>query len=334
MKILPTLSTAVAIAALSSTASAAIGGPACLPEFAAHPGNYSSLPGYRAPAFRPGYQPYGYRGLRHGAPAYMPGFAPGFVPSGYTPVPAPVMPMMPAPTLANLPGMGGFPGGFGGYPDGPAPWGGAPFNGPFNDAPFDDIAPWDPINWGGTPWGSAPWGIPYPGYAVAAPAISPVEDDQAIIGTESSTPPGPVDTDQDGVFDSADLCADTAPTAKVDGLGCSLDANIVLEGVNFHTDSAKLTDASTAILDGVAKTLTANPDVKVEVAGHTDSDAADDYNLKLSHARAEAVVSYLAAHGVQADHMTAKGYGESQPLVANDSPANKAINRRVELRRL
>jgi OOP family OmpA-OmpF porin len=174
--------------------------------------------------------------------------------------------------------------------------------------------------------------MPYP---LAAPAVDDTAaDDQLITGTESSIPAGPVDTDQDGVFDSADLCANTVPTAKVDGLGCSLDANIVLEGVNFHTDSAKLTDASIAILDGVAKTLTSNPNIKVEVAGHTDSDAADDYNLKLSQSRAETVVAYLASHGVKADHMTARGYGEAAPLVANDNAANKAINRRVELRRL
>lgn len=313
MKILTSLSTAVAIAVLSSTASAAIGGPSCLPELGDQIGHHSGLPGYRARGFAPAYQPYGFGGLPYAGP----GFGPGFAPGGFSPMPAPVMPAMPAP---GMPGFGGFPGGMG-------PWTGGPFSGPFGGSPFGDF----------TPWGGSPWSAPFYGYAPALPALpapAPVEDDQAIVGTETSTPPGPVDTDQDGVFDSADLCANTAPTAKVDGLGCSLDARIVLEGVNFHTDSAKLTDESTAILDGVAKTLTANPDVKVEVAGHTDSDAADDYNLNLSQARAHVVVSYLAAHGVQADRMTAKGYGESQPMVANDSPAHKAINRRVELRRL
>lgn len=310
MKIFPCLSSAIVIAALSSTASAAIGGPGCLREFTDQPSSHSGLPGYRAPAFRPGYRPYGYAGLPYSGPGFAPGFAPG---DGF-PMPAPVMPAMP--------GIGGFPGGMG--PWGGSPWSNGPFNGPFGTGPFGDFAP----------WGGAPWAAPYYGYAPAAPAISPIEDDQAIVGADPTTAAGPVDTDQDGVFDSADLCANTAPTDKVDGLGCSLDATIVLEGVQFHTDSAKLTDTSVAILDGVAKTLTANPDVKVEVAGHTDSDAADDYNLKLSQARAQTVVAYLTAHGVQSDHLTAKGYGESQPLVANDSPANKAINRRVELRRL
>jgi len=254
--------------------------------------------------------------------------------------------------MGGMPGMGGFPGGagpWGGAPFG-GPFNGGPFNGPFNGGPFNGgpfkgpfggAAPWDPIGWGSAPWG-APWGA---GYPIAAP-LAPTDeadadadadadvDDQLITGPDSTIPAAPIDTDQDGVFDSADLCANTDPTAKVDGLGCSLDAHIVLEGVNFHTDSAKLTDDSITILNGVAKTLTSNPSVKVEVAGHTDSDAADDYNLKLSHARAEAVVAYLSAHGVQTDHMTAKGYGETQPLVANDSTKHKATNRRVELRRL
>ena len=300
MNTFPRLFSAIAIAALSSTASAAIGGPDCLPEFAGQPSSHSGLPGYR---------PYGYGRLPYSGA----GFAPGEI----FPVPAPVMPAMP--------GIGVFPGGMG--PWGGSPWSDGPFNGPFGGGPFGDFAP----------WGGAPWAAPYYGYAPAAPAapaISPIEDDQAIVGSDPSTPAGPVDTDQDGVFDSADLCANTAPTDKVDGLGCSLDAPIVLEGVHFHTDSAKLTDTSITILDGVAKTLTANPDIKVEVAGHTDSDAADDYNLTLSQTRAQTVVAYLTAHGVQSERLTAKGYGESQPLVANDSPANKAINRRVELRRL
>ena len=332
MKTLASLSIAVAIAALSSTASATVGGPNCLPEFAGQPANHAALPGYRAPVFRPGYRPYGYAGLPWGGPGYAPG--------GFSPMAAPVMPMMPAPTMGGMPGMGTFPGGV-------SPWGGAPFNGPFGggpfgggpfgsgpfgSGPFGNTGSWDPMGWGGAPWGTS-----FPGYAPIAPiapAVSTIDDDQLIIDDTSPTPPAPVDTDQDGVFDSADLCADTVPTAKVDGLGCSLDAHIVLEGVNFHTDSAKLTDASITILDGVAKTLTSNPDVKVEVAGHTDSDAAADYNLKLSHKRAQAVVAYLTTQGVQADHMAAKGYGETQPMVANDSAANKATNRRVELRRL
>lgn len=142
-----------------------------------------------------------------------------------------------------------------------------------------------------------------------------------------------IDTDQDDVFDDADLCPDTVPVEQVDRLGCSTATPIVLEGVHFETDSDRLTGESTLILDRVASTLSAHPELQVEIAGHTDSDADDAYNLTLSQRRADAVVGYLADQGVARDHMLARGYGESQPLFANDSSVHKAANRRVELRR-
>jgi len=321
MNHLITLSAAFTISALSSVAGAAIGGPGCLSATNAQPVAQPMLPGYRGPAYRrPIYPAYG------GAPYYGgPGYYSGF-PTG------------PIPNVMGMPGMGGFPGGMGGFPGSMGPWGGSPFGGG---------APWDGGSWGG-PWGGAPWGAPYPAYV---PMMNPVGTDPATeveaeissdadadeITLSDSTPSAPettVDTDQDGVFNSADLCPNTIPTVKVDKLGCAIDAHIVLEGVKFHTDSAKLTPESIEILNQVANTLTDNPEVKVEVAGHTDSDADDAYNLKLSQSRAETVVKYLTDHGVTAANMTAKGYGETQPLVANDTPAHKATNRRVELRRL
>jgi len=307
MKSLIIFSTATAITLLSPLASATIGGPACVPAFASQPTANTLQRDFRSPAYRP----------LAAAPAYrryapLPYAGPGYY-SGMPGFPAPVMPGM-----GGFPGFGGMPG-IGGFPTGSAPWGGMP--------------------WNDGPWGGAPWGTPYPLYPVMqSPAASDgnidVNDEIIVADDAPDGPLVPVDTDQDGVFNNADLCPDTAPTTTVDGLGCAMDAAIVLEGVNFHTDSATLTDESIAILDGVAATLVANPGVKVEVAGHTDSDAADDYNLTLSQSRAETVVAYLSGHGVSADAMTAKGYGESQPLAANDSPEHKASNRRVELRRL
>lgn len=315
MNHLITLSVAVTISALSSVASAAIGGPGCRSAANAQPMAQSMLPGYRGPAYRrPVYPAYGAVPY-YGGPGYYSG-----------------MPTGPVPSPMGMPGMGAFPGGMAGFPGAMGPWGGAP---------------WDSGSWGG-PWAGAPWGAPYPAYIPMMnplgndPAAEPEADVSADADTDEiilsdstpSTPQTTVDTDQDGVFDSADLCPNTAPTAKVDKLGCAIDARIVLEGVNFHTDSAELTPESIEILNQVANTLTANPEIKLEVAGHTDSDADDAYNLKLSQSRAETVVKYLTDHGVTAANMTAKGYGETQPLLANDTPAHKATNRRVELRRL
>ena len=72
------------------------------------------------------------------------------------------------------------------------------------------------------------------------------------------------------------------------------------------------------------------PEVKVEVAGYTDSKGADAYNLKLSGERAESVRAYLVSKGVPAASLIAKVYGEANPIATNDTDAGRAKNRRVE----
>ena len=109
---------------------------------------------------------------------------------------------------------------------------------------------------------------------------------------------------------------------------------IILEGVHFQSSKAVLLPESSSILDRVAESLIAHPDVKVEVGGHTDSDGPAAANLKLSAKRADAVRDYLVKKGVPASQMTSKGYGETQPISDNKSPEGKAMNRRVELKRL
>jgi len=113
--------------------------------------------------------------------------------------------------------------------------------------------------------------------------------------------------------------------------GCKPEI-IKLNGVNFATNSAELTAASTAILDRAVKTLTRRSDIKVEVAAHTDSMASDAYNLDLSNRRAASVKSYLASHGIDPARLTSKGYGESSPIASNATREGRAQNRRVELR--
>jgi len=144
----------------------------------------------------------------------------------------------------------------------------------------------------------------------------------------------PADDDVDGVINASDLCPDSAAGAKVDAFGCEVDVAIVLRGVNFHHDSDQLAGQSLAILDGVAATLTANPDIRVQVAGHTDSQGDDIYNKDLSQRRAASVVEYLAGKGVTGANLVPVGYGEEQPIADNDTAAGRAENRRVELVRL
>jgi len=108
---------------------------------------------------------------------------------------------------------------------------------------------------------------------------------------------------------------------------------VILQGVNFEFDKAVLTADSRQILDRVAASLLAHPEVKVEVGGHTDSVGSDAYNLNLSHQRAEAARDYLINKGVPASRLTAKGYGETKPIADNNTAEGRAKNRRVELKR-
>lgn len=161
-----------------------------------------------------------------------------------------------------------------------------------------------------------------------------------------NTPPGvkvgpdgcPLDSDGDGVPDGLDQCPNTLPGVKVNSKGCAIPQTVELRGVHFEFNKSTLLLDSKAILDRVAVSLLSEPDVKVLLAGHTDSIGSDGYNLKLSQARAESVVDYLAEKGVPRERMSAKGFGESEPVVPNtkpdgsDDPDGREHNRRTELR--
>ncbi len=141
-----------------------------------------------------------------------------------------------------------------------------------------------------------------------------------------------LDSDGDGVVDRLDKCPNTPKGTAVDNNGCPLAKVYELENVNFEFDSATLTAASTASLDGAVKILKRHSDMKVEIAGHTDSQGDAAYNQGLSERRAQAVADYLTAHGADAGNISVKGYGESEPVADNGTEAGRAENRRVELR--
>ena len=141
-----------------------------------------------------------------------------------------------------------------------------------------------------------------------------------------------LDDDGDGVVNSKDKCPGTAAGTAVDNSGCELAAEYKLVGVNFEFDSARLTADSTSKLNDALKILQRHADLKVEVAGHTDSRGSDSYNQGLSERRAKAVADYLIGKGANAANITVKGYGESQPVADNGTEAGRADNRRVEFR--
>jgi len=141
------------------------------------------------------------------------------------------------------------------------------------------------------------------------------------------------DSDNDGVNDCDDKCAGTAAGTKVDDQGCPIVME--LRGVNFHFDSAELTDGAKHILDGVVDQLVAMPTKKdIEVAGYASSEGVkgkEQHNLQLSQRRSESVANYLKKKGV-ANKLFAKGYGVQFPIADNGTEAGRVKNRRVELR--
>ena len=177
----------------------------------------------------------------------------------------------------------------------------------------------------------------------------------------------PGDADGDGTLDGLDRCPRTPSGASVNAAGCAAGQQgrqparvdtaaaappqpqprpqappsgpamvgsqpMVLEGVTFATGSARLPTSAYVELDSIAKVLAANPNLRVEIGGHTDEGGTPADNMHLSNLRAEAVRNYLVAKGVPFQQMVARGYGSSMPRTPDTSPRGRAANRRVEIR--
>jgi len=106
--------------------------------------------------------------------------------------------------------------------------------------------------------------------------------------------------------------------------------------INFDFDSAKINSDSLSLLDEFGKALKNNlPDMVILIAGHADSKGSKDYNQTLSEKRAEAVLEYLKiSHGISPHKLLSKGFGETQPIVDNNTEENRSLNRRVEFVRI
>ena len=139
------------------------------------------------------------------------------------------------------------------------------------------------------------------------------------------------DDDADGVFNRLDRCPNSPAGVRVDIYGCEIKDVIALPGVNFETNSDRLLLGAAQVLSDAAATLKMHADLRVEVAGHTDSVGNAAANESLSVRRAITVRDFLIAAGVNAANVTAKGYGESRPVADNASLNGRTANRRVEL---
>lgn len=122
-------------------------------------------------------------------------------------------------------------------------------------------------------------------------------------------------------------------TLSADEIGADManTGRVVLYGIYFDFDKSVIKPESQDQLEQMKTYLESNPDVKVYVTGHTDTQGGLDYNMKLSGARAIAVTKALAKAGVEGSRMTPKAVGPLAPLASNDDDAGRAKNRRVEL---
>lgn len=119
---------------------------------------------------------------------------------------------------------------------------------------------------------------------------------------------------------------------KSTGVSEVSDDKWVLIGVNFDFNKASLLPESYAVLYNAARILLTNPDVKVEIQGHTDNIGSDAYNKKLSLQRAETVKNFLVAKGVNSSRITTVGVGSSNPVSDNKTADGRALNRRIEFK--
>jgi outer membrane protein OmpA-like peptidoglycan-associated protein len=175
----------------------------------------------------------------------------------------------------------------------------------------------------------------------------------------------PLDSDGDGVSDDKDKCPNTPAGVKVDANGCPLDTdgdgvpdyqdrcpdragpasnkgcpeikaeqkkilNEATKYINFDFNKATLKPSSNARLDQMVQIMNEYPDYSLSIAGHTDNVGNDDYNLRLSYERAASARKYMLDHGIPAERIEARGYGETKPIADNKTKAGQALNRRVD----
>ncbi len=165
-----------------------------------------------------------------------------------------------------------------------------------------------------------------PEAAAAAPAVVPAVPEKTCAD---------LDDDGDGVNNCNDQCPNSTAGQAIGPDGCPVPVTIDLRGVNFDFNKATLRPDAIATLNEAIAVLTQYPDLRVEVAGHTDECGKDDYNQKLSQSRAKTVYDYLTKNGVSSSRLAGpNGYGEDRPLqsLGDAFPACKSeTNRRTEL---
>jgi hypothetical protein len=140
----------------------------------------------------------------------------------------------------------------------------------------------------------------------------------------------PLDSDGDGVYDYMDQCPDTPKGATVNERGCwAFGGNVF-----FDFNQSEIKSDAYPLLKEALNILEENPEMRVEIQGHTDNKGPEAYNQTLSEKRAMAVKTYLIKQGIDAERLEIKGYGESDPIAPNDTEEGRQKNRRVRFKRI
>jgi OOP family OmpA-OmpF porin len=142
------------------------------------------------------------------------------------------------------------------------------------------------------------------------------------------------DRDGDGFNDEVDQCPDEASNSNK---GCPEVAAAIVEevieaakGVNFEKNKSVLTNASFVNLDKIVAILSKNPELKVDIEGHTDNTGSAERNAFLSQQRADVCKKYLVSKGISESRISSVGYGDIKPIADNSTEEGRAQNRRTE----
>jgi outer membrane protein OmpA-like peptidoglycan-associated protein len=168
--------------------------------------------------------------------------------------------------------------------------------------------------------------------AITPQKNAPNETSMAIEAPKPIEPVKPADSDNDGVTDDKDNCPDEKGLASNDGCPKTDVKVLNYKNIQFEFNSSVLKTSSYAVLDAISQQMKKRPSAKFQLDGHSSAEGSDQRNMMLSVDRANAVKSYLVNNGIKNVNLLTKGYGEAKPIVANTSEANKALNRRVEIK--
>ena len=142
----------------------------------------------------------------------------------------------------------------------------------------------------------------------------------------------PLDSDNDGIIDEKDNCPDEKGLASNDGCPKLNTKAFNYKNIQFEFNSSVLKTSSYPVLDAIALQMKNSVETRFQLNGHSSAEGSDERNMMLSVDRANAVKAYLVNNGIKNSSLITKGFGEARPIVANSTEANKALNRRVEIK--